>query len=257
LTSQRYVSNELTHFVGAKLRSEEEQFQLLVKILTEGRLQAPASPSLRIYEGPFCKHEMFNPSCVCFCDIPLADLNIHIEKYSAFGVSFSKRFLIEQGANPVFYVAYNSRVTEPQGEGILWTKAERRIEAPLALNRVAAVRSTRYVYFNKALKEYIALFDKLRGQSSNWVEVRRFEQFLNYHIFSYIKCFDDSLDDDAFENFYMEREWRVLDTVKFGIKDVRRVILPEDFSPRLRSDLPVFTGQITFAQKNKKESDGG
>ena len=45
---------------------------------------------------------------VCFCDIPVTDLAIHMTKYSRFGLSFLKPFLISKGANPVLYVANNS-----------------------------------------------------------------------------------------------------------------------------------------------------
>ena len=43
-------------------------------------------------------------------DIPVEDLGIHITKYSRFGLSFIKSFLINKGANPVFYVSRGSMV---------------------------------------------------------------------------------------------------------------------------------------------------
>jgi hypothetical protein len=40
---QRYVSDELTHFVGRALPDYEQQYDLLVKILTSGWLIAPGT----------------------------------------------------------------------------------------------------------------------------------------------------------------------------------------------------------------------
>jgi abortive phage resistance protein AbiGi (putative antitoxin) len=45
---------------------------------------------------------------ICFCDIPVTDLEIHMKKYSRVGLSFLKPFLVSKGANPVLYVANNS-----------------------------------------------------------------------------------------------------------------------------------------------------
>lgn len=33
-------------------------------------------------------HEMINPDCICFADIPLEQLDIHIYKYGKFGIGF-------------------------------------------------------------------------------------------------------------------------------------------------------------------------
>ena len=41
---------------------------------------------------------------LCFCDIPIAELSIHVKKYSCFGLSFSKQFIIGKGGKPVLYI---------------------------------------------------------------------------------------------------------------------------------------------------------
>src|SRR5262249_10646482 len=48
----------------------------------------------------------------CFCDIPLSDLGLHMQKYSRFGISFRKSVLLKKGANPVFYMANDSIVRD-------------------------------------------------------------------------------------------------------------------------------------------------
>jgi abortive phage resistance protein AbiGi (putative antitoxin) len=68
------------------------------------------------------------------------------------------------------------------------------------------------------------------------------------HVFSLCKPFDASKDDTDDENFYMEREWRVLGNVQFTLKDVYRVVLPSAFAERLRHDVPDYFGQVTFPE---------
>ena len=115
--SQRYVSNELSHFVG-RGKSEDEQYRILVeRILKPGWLThpphhdptKPRTLSLDLSK-PISTDEMFKYQVVCFCDIPESDLAIHTRKYSRFGLAFEKNFLIDRGACPVFYVANESPV---------------------------------------------------------------------------------------------------------------------------------------------------
>ena len=111
-STQRYVSNELTHFVGRGLEADEERYSLLVKILksgwlTPGPVQDPQkgqSTLITTSGAKFSDQGMYDPQVVCFCDIPVADLSIHMEKYKQFGLAFTKEFLIKKEARPVFYM---------------------------------------------------------------------------------------------------------------------------------------------------------
>src|SRR5215207_10047622 len=118
MSTQRYVSPELTHFVGRSL-PEDRQYSLLVdKILKTGWLKtAPWQEEFEVLESqamvgagePRVDTDAADAQVVCFCDIPVTDLNLHMNKYSRFGLSFLKPFLISKGASPVMYVANNSR----------------------------------------------------------------------------------------------------------------------------------------------------
>ena len=79
---QRYVSPDLTHFVGRRHRTLTKQYAVLKAILREGRLRAPKpngfgrvpyvlhiNASARLSEN-----SAYRPSMICFCDIPLATL---------------------------------------------------------------------------------------------------------------------------------------------------------------------------------------
>ncbi len=79
-------------------------------------------------------------------------------------------------------------------------------------------------------------------------ELQDLQRFMDFFIFSYIKFFDPALDDSAAENFYMEREWRVVGNVPFELTAVTRLLLPESFGRRLRADVPEYAGQVHFLQ---------
>jgi hypothetical protein len=75
------------------------------------------------------------------------------------------------------------------------------------------------------------------------------------NVFSFCKFFDSSLDDAHTEYYYMEREWRVLDTIKFKLSDVHRVILPRRYSKRFRQDVPGYKGKVTPSDRHRRGVD--
>ena len=242
---QRYVSRELTHFVGRVLPDDEARYGLLVDIMKSGWLTHPPHeprPSygeeLRIKAGRLSGNEVYCAQRVCFCDIPVADLAIHMAKYSKFGVAFLKSFLIPQGASPVFYVARASTVDQQgtrrddyfdrgaaDGQKLF-------IEVRDLLGQLSENPPSSLVGFD---------YDKLRLRHT------AFRMLANFHVFSFMQFFDHEKDDDDRENLYMEREWRLLGNLHFALDNVCRVILPEPYAKRFRRDLSDYCGQITFA----------
>jgi hypothetical protein len=249
---QRYVSRELTHFVGRD-QPEDEQYNLLIQILKDGWLLADPQNRNEVYPFPTddtfvlnidesqgsiaedVSQPVFKPLVVCFCDIPIDDLGIHMSKYSRFGLSFLKPFLISKGANPVFYIARHSKAMD-------------------------TILDTREPYFQQEFERYRRLFpvredvyNLLKANMDDdtfqryYGDLLALYKFLAYHVFGFIKVFDDAVAEDNPNNFYMEREWRVLGNMRFEVSDVYRVILPESYAGRLREDLPDYQGQITFA----------
>jgi hypothetical protein len=59
------------------------------------------------------------------------------------------------------------------------------------------------------------------------------------------KVFNPALADNDPENFYLEREWRVIGQVRFTAADVARVLVPKGFGDRLRDDEGRFGGEVT------------
>ncbi len=70
--------------------------------------------------------------------------------------------------------------------------------------------------------------------------------FLIQFLLAHVKCFDAHLSYSDENNYYMEREWRVIGDVKFHIDDVYRIFVPHSYARRLRDDLPDYVGQITL-----------
>jgi hypothetical protein len=160
---------------------------------------------------------------ICFCDIPVEDLGIHISKYSHFGLSFQKSFLIERGANPLLYVERNSAIRG----------------------------TTRSEYFDETVDCYIRYCNNFIYFCKNSTEMpeecKNISEFMLY-LLSYMKFFDANKSDDDEENFYMEREWRSPYYIHFEIEDILRIILPNSyFSKKFRDDIPEYAGQITFS----------
>jgi len=243
IDTQHYVSHELTHFVAKDESKESEQYSCLLKILQNGWLtHPPHNPnisgglSIKLL-NQLSDNEVYNPQIVCFCDVPIADIEFHSKKYSRFGISFLKSFLIKKGVNPVFYVSKNSMIYV---DG----------EDPMP----------RSEYYDKKHKQYIDFFHGFPEQKSTakgWEPIpslelkygiKKFEiqKFLAFHLFSFVKFYDDNLPESDPKNYYMEREWRIIGNLNFALDDVHRIFLPKSYAKRFRKDMPEYEGLVTF-----------
>ena len=239
MSMQRYVSDELTHFVGRSLRTlaqaEERQYELLVDIMHSGQLGTDKTKHIAYTDASkFSENEYYKPNVVCFSDIPVPDLAIHMGKFSRFGLAFKKSFLVAKGANPVFYLPRQAQIeTSPGRQVDLASHFDRRHEMILGLFRNLPTMGD---------GDMPSLAPGLSNQ-----QVNDLRGFLVFHFFSLCKFYDAGLPADDPANYYMEREWRVFGRLDFNLTDVRRVIFPEDFAKRFRQDLPDYFGEITFS----------
>jgi hypothetical protein len=194
---------------------------------------------------------MIHVDAVYFCDIPVADFAIHTAKYSAFGLSFLKSFLIKQGANPAFYIAGDSVIPpDHPGAKVLFPDPAKRPD-PL----------TRAELMERLIKDHLVSSNRLTSEAFRerydhgptpkgtvlWT-APMLDSMIRSHFLSFCVPFDSQRDDTDEKNFYMEREWRVIGDVKFKLEDVCRVILPGRYAKRFRQDLPGYFGQITFPE---------
>jgi|SRR5215211_2373175 len=273
MSIQRYVSEELTHFVGRELPKEEQYATLVDKILKTGwllsdpRAYTPSEAKEVLDSGQVVYSydpygalvgpldDIYLHQVVCFCDIPTTDLEIHMRKYSRFGLSFLKPFLTKKGANPVLYMAKNSR-SLPVGVHDTENIVGRHDLLRANITQCHELMKALLWADESHLAQAAANSEPPPGMSFQewqwlrtflWPRVTSFKDFLDLYLFSFIKLFDDSTSDQDPANVYMEREWRILGNVNFALSDVRRVFLPEEFAERFRVDLPEYTGQLTFS----------
>jgi len=255
MSGQEYVSDELTHFVGRGLKTEEEQFRLLMEILRTGWLRA----TYRVEFGagftmmtdprkPLTSNETVRAAAVCFCDIPLDALKMHMAKYSRFGLAFAKQYMLSRGASPVFYVAADA--TAPVRPGI----------GPRTLGEEFNLLYRELGVFCCEMDEYafarnpqetggMRITFKLApegtpGELKILGKLHALLNDLDRMVFSRLKFFEGRLPADHKESYYMEREWRKMDGLGFQLQHVRRIILPQRFERRLRELLPAYAGDV-------------
>lgn len=257
---QNYVSNELTHFVGRHL-NDGERFDLLIKIINDGWiLHPPFIPSISGTIGINIKasklEDIVTPEITCFADIPIQDLHLHMGKYSNFGLSFNKQFLVEKGANPVLYVVQNAN------DKILKDRSERdpfewspNYSSYKTISRDELYKENVKKYFNFwiDIRDFLRAEELRQGQreeiSKNLANLKEVNKFLIRHVFAFMKPFDASKSDDDLHNYYMEREWRLVGNLQFDISDINRLLIPKSYAKELRERLPGYSGEITYTDK--------
>lgn len=286
--AQGYISDELSHFVG-RGQDEGTQYDILVnKILKTGWLtyaphdsSKPRSASLDLSK-PISTDDIIKYQVVCFCDIPVSELSIHVVKYGKFGLAFRKPFLINKGACPVFYVANESRMpTELQlfnpgdfSERISTACSNKILDRALyfdtsvrgildlliALDSLCNNQADRYFHgitasdFFERFRCLLGISEKqlsevkivLQGSSQAKQTIRMCTDFLINYVFTFMKCFDANQSFEHATNYYMEREWRIGNNVRFELNDVSRVFFPSKYAQKFHTDLPHYIGQISF-----------
>lgn len=279
-----YVSENLTHFVGRSLGSDKDRYDLLCKILRDGVLLDPSHvgkndsifrvvgsqdpdtgvtddlvytsyPNVRHdNEAKLSDNSLLQFESVCFCDIPLESLGIHCSKYGRFGLAFSRRFLVAQGASPVMYIpkpgSFAMRLREHRlltGE-ILYEESKSGARAEI-IDEVYNFHNLRLSYPQYKALEQQFLNAESTGDVDKMVRQLRttllYQTALEAFIFGYLKFFDPTLPPDHVDNYYMEREWRVAGTVRFKPTDVQHVYVSADFIDRASDELRELASRVT------------
>lgn len=255
---QRYVSAELTHFVGARLRPDESaQYDLLRKILTSGLLTSRASSGGFGYGlSPLADDlgDSLQAPMVCFCDIPVDDLDVHAAKYGRFGLSFKKELLARRGATPVFYVVNDAPTLPMLGHIFHYDRPiedRRDWQPPRGVVYGPRRRRDLFEVWKYATTQVARCGPMQESASYEFMQGAWWSEFLEFfalYVFGYVKYMDVGLSDDDARNFYMEREWRVLNEVRFKLEEVSRILIPAEFSRRFRGDFPDYVGQLSFVR---------
>ncbi len=258
--TQRYVSEELIHFVGRSLPTNAERYELLKKILGEGELRNPNVQTAAVAGGLATKlqgdaviagtadgrigevvvhqtgsvrgDDMIIASVVCLCDIPDDDLPLHMGKYSEFGIGFLKSFLVLLDVRPVFYLPLSSVSIIGGSKRPQWEAFDEKIKHLFGL-----------ITFQLKQELKRPGLDPHRP-SKLMLRLKQMFEFLARDVFGFVKVFDDALTLDDPDNYYMEREWRSTASIKFQLDDVSSIVLPAEFVDTFIEDFPGFHGII-------------
>lgn len=262
----KYISDNLSHFVGRSLKSDDERYELLIKIITEERLLAninkPDNPGVSSRNDYSCEKvgEVYERiDCVCFCDIPDEALEIHIKKYGYFGVGFNRSFVSSHGAHPVMYIPQNHNIKEilktdtikhPNKYFSEIARVNHNLLAFLMFlnmgipfsNLLQLLQNNPLIVRNLSLIDEKTLTEISEGRAHQLL----FAQLASMNkLLAFVKIFDDSLDECESENYYMEREWRLIGNLNFVTSDIKKVYLPSDeYRKRFVNDVPNFKGDF-------------
>lgn len=130
MSGNQYTSSELFHLVGRKNPADHEaNYRTLLKVLDSCCISHPphnkdcSAQRITInWDESIFNEKLIVPEITCFCDIPYNSLDIHVQKYGLFGLSFERELLIKYGARPVIYVPLQP--SEPmRGWGTIFCEA--------------------------------------------------------------------------------------------------------------------------------------
>ncbi|PCJ91702.1 MAG: hypothetical protein COA46_07080 [Porticoccaceae bacterium] len=253
-----YVSRALYHFNGfGKPNNHEKNYEVLKEILRQGCISSP--PHLpkwgeirftyypdRSLLGELEGRGMINPSMVCFADIPAKYLDIHCQKYGYFGLALKRSYLTRHGARPVFYIPVDD----------LWSIdnwGHRCLKNLEAAYRTVVSWKDEYHEGSRSKKITIEHEPKtIEGK------LALLSYSLSRDTLCFVKPFKSTLPDDHLDNFYMEREWRMLMNAYFSedTDAVEKVCVPGDYINDLKDEFPIYASRIvdTFKMINSSES---
>jgi hypothetical protein len=240
----RYTSDIFYHFVGRKHPTYHKQnYDDLHTILSSGRVSywphnEPGWGKTEFvinWDKSLLSQDLIVPTVTCYADIPFDDLGIHTKKYGQFGIGFEKRLVIYYGARPVMYVPYAPEdrfQASPYGMDLLQDLEQIFRSFNKATDQICegkSIRETRILKTpagspEEAISEMHSMFGK---------------DFL-----AFVKAFDCTLADDDPANYYMEREWRKYQYLRFEPDQVREVIVAHGFGERVIKEFPVYAKKV-------------
>ncbi len=226
--NQKYISDTLYHFVGRSAGTDDEQYEILKTILTSGQLLFDAGckcpDAVKTFDIKLFNSlgEISKIPAICFCDIPIDSISIHIQKYSKFGIGFDKQTLCNKGVRPVWYIPKNSYSAIVTSEKI-------GTRFPNELSNIFQATS---LIINELTKG-TNIADPLNKLTENQDLQDSFELLHRGHFFIladlawFFKFYDSNLSDDHPDNYYFEREWRKVNgNLSFSFKDISCIVLP-------------------------------
>lgn len=233
MQKNHYTSDQLFHFVGrASPDDDAANFETLLLVLNSGNIShRPHLPNGGMIsftvsmEGHLATENLLVPTVTCYCDIPEQHLFIHMKKYGRFGISFSRAYLIREGARPVTYVPMSATGHDGIHEQQMleaWEATYRGMKKLTA--RSNGVRS-------RGFKSEPNTNEELLNALRTLVE----KDFL-----AFVKPFNSDLADDDANNYYMEREWRKYGYLAATPETISGIWMPEQYIETFCKRMPQF-----------------
>ena len=239
----KYFSNELFHFVGKSAPQDDERnFKTLKSILSSGYVShpphrpGPGETTVHIdLTKELSTEELIVPTVVCFCDIPVEHLSLHMQKYGRFGVALDKAYLIHEGARPVMYIPFQS-------------DNHRSVAGKALLSNLKAVyQGFREHIYDKANLPHLRTHVQGARPTSAAGAASALDSVLARDLIAFLKPFNSEIPEDHPDYYYAEREWRKYGNQVVTPETVRRVIVPDRFVTQLEKDFPQYAGKIQIA----------
>ena len=123
----------------------------------------------------------FGAPMVSFCDLRLSELRVHMRDYGNYGIGMSKKWAIEKGLNPVYYISSQAKLLEQYIEsmsdmfGLMMSSDSDSLSAPYH----------RLLNFYRYLKNYDAPLYRRGGL------VRKSHRFANEREWRFVPPIDD------------------------------------------------------------------
>lgn len=252
---QPYTSSALFHFVGRAAPADDDRnCETLLKILRSGCISFP--PHDKAGHGPrsvtvrpdasLLDEQLISPHITCFADIPAESLGPHVSRYGRFGLSFARAELLKWGARPVAYVP----TFKEDWDGIFGRTMLRDLEAIYKGFRAhyAERIDDQAEGISVSLAELLDPAKAPRGMGKIPKDeqqlLRALKRILEMDLLAYIKPFDADLPEDHQDNFYMEREWRLVGQWPFKLEDIVHIHAAPLHRTRIQSEFPALQGRI-------------
>lgn len=107
-------SDILIHWTGKDItvdlppaEAQRHCVNLLTEILGGGLRYTPPRKSEQ-FAGGDGMVDMLQRPMICFTELKLSEVSAHASRYGSLGIGFSRKYLLEYGANPAFYVHSDS-----------------------------------------------------------------------------------------------------------------------------------------------------
>lgn len=246
--SVRYTSEYLYHFTGFEHPEDVcANYDKLSKIIRSGQVRYwgydPKSTGIDYsidWSVDVANGELILRSVTCYADIPPEALGRHMKYYGRVGIGFRRSLLIRKGARPVIYLPVKRK--DPW-DGFGPNRGKLALQSWLS----AWDAFYEFVAFPAGQRRNeIYVHDRPRDADE---AILRMETLMAKDFLPFLKAFNPDLPDDHIDNFYMEKEWRLIGKLSFFTDDIAEIIIPKMLKRKFIADFPKLADRIKTTEE--------